>query len=115
MTAKKSPAQRKLSRARGSIVSNDCLPSKKPKSTQPPRWTPPVEPHDLRRINYLGGHLGRVNNLIEALASIAKIEAEIARCVPLCKSCHAKEHERMRRAQQPRVNGRFNSRIAVAE
>ena len=43
------------------------------------------------------GHLGRVNNLILAFASIAEIDAEIDRCVPLCNSCHGKEHGRMKR------------------
>jgi hypothetical protein len=41
------------------------------------------------------GHLGRVSDLVSAVATIEEIDAEIARCVPLCGSCHAREHGRM--------------------
>ena len=42
------------------------------------------------------GHLGRVSGLVYACATIKQIDAEIGRCVPLCRSCHDKEHRRMR-------------------
>ena len=42
------------------------------------------------------GHLGRVSDLVRACATIAEIDTEIARCVPLCNSCHMKEHSPIR-------------------
>jgi len=42
------------------------------------------------------GHLGNVWSLVSALASIEKIKAEIARCEPLCASCHIKHHKPIR-------------------
>jgi hypothetical protein len=44
------------------------------------------------------GHLLRRAKDIPAddLNWIACIDAEVARCVPLCRSCHGKEHDRMR-------------------
>jgi hypothetical protein len=47
----------------------------------------------------LDGHLGRVGD-IPARASnlIARLDAEVARCVPLCCSCHFREHNRIRAA-----------------
>lgn len=50
------------------------------------------------------GHLGRVTDLVNALATIERIDAEIARCVPLCHSCHSKEHIRMRQAADDSVH-----------
>src|SRR5712671_5947523 len=39
----------------------------------------------------------RYSDLISACATIDEIEAEIARCIPLCWKCHGAEHARMRR------------------
>src|SRR5216684_9067015 len=45
------------------------------------------------------GDRGRVGRLIRtAGATIEDIDAEIARCVPLCYKCHAIEHVRMSKA-----------------
>ena len=38
------------------------------------------------------GHLGRYSDLVLACATIEEIDAEIARCIPLCISCHIKVH-----------------------
>ena len=38
------------------------------------------------------GHLGNVWTLVKALSPIEEIDAEIARCEPLCNSCHKKHH-----------------------
>jgi hypothetical protein len=38
------------------------------------------------------GHLGRVHALINNLATIKAIDEEIARCEPLCPSCHSRHH-----------------------
>jgi hypothetical protein len=41
------------------------------------------------------GHLGRVGDIPASTPNlIARIDAEVGRCVPLCRSCHGKEHER---------------------
>lgn len=45
------------------------------------------------------GHKGRVGDLVNACAAVEQIDAEIARCVPLCGSCHSKEHMRMSNAE----------------
>lgn len=37
----------------------------------------------------------RVHSLAAQGASIARIEAELERCVPLCRSCHMKEDGRL--------------------
>jgi hypothetical protein len=45
------------------------------------------------------GHLGRVNDIKPRDPDWKeRIDAEVARCVPLCGSCHSKEHERQRLA-----------------
>jgi hypothetical protein len=46
------------------------------------------------------GHLARRVGHIpdDELNWMALIDAEAARCVPLCRSCHQKEHDRMRAA-----------------
>jgi hypothetical protein len=45
------------------------------------------------------GDLGCVGNIYADDPNwMARIDAEVARCVPLCRSCHGKEHERMRAA-----------------
>jgi hypothetical protein len=45
------------------------------------------------------GHLGRIGDIpADAPNLIARLDAEVARCVPLCRSCHSKEHERLRAA-----------------
>jgi hypothetical protein len=41
------------------------------------------------------GHLGRIDDLVGAIAPVEQLMAEIERCVPLCRSCHTKEHRRM--------------------
>jgi hypothetical protein len=41
---------------------------------------------------------------------MAQIDAEAARCVPLCRSCHQKEHDRMRVA----AGGRSKREILAA-
>ena len=43
----------------------------------------------------LDGHLGNVHDLVRSCATIEEIEAEIARCEPLCGGCHAREHIRI--------------------
>jgi hypothetical protein len=45
------------------------------------------------------GDLGRVGNIPASDPNWkARIDAEVARCMPLCWSCHGKEHERLRAA-----------------
>ena len=53
------------------------------------------------------GRLRNVHILSQALASTKEIDAEIARCEPLCNSCHTREHGRIKaeRRSGRRMNG----------
>lgn len=56
---------------------------------QPIEWHNP-EHVELNRKNF------RISSLVARHFPIDKIQAEIARCIPLCRSCHMKEDGRMR-------------------
>jgi hypothetical protein len=57
------------------------------------------------------GHLGRAKAIPDDDPNwLAVVEAEVARCVPLCRSCHQKEHDRMRVA----AGGRSKREILAA-
>jgi hypothetical protein len=45
------------------------------------------------------GDLGRISNIPARTPNlIACLDAEVGRCVPLCRSCHQKEHDQLRMA-----------------
>jgi hypothetical protein len=42
------------------------------------------------------GRLWNINGKVTTRAGRARLHAEVRRCIPLCWSCHGKEHDRMR-------------------
>lgn len=72
---------------------------------QPIEWHNP-EHVEMHRERYRIGHLVAQGNAIET------IEAELARCTPLCRPCHMQEDGRLNRLRKPGPPKRVLTRAA---
>lgn len=66
----------------------------------------PVDWHNPEHVELNRPHM-RISQMVGKARAIAAIEAEVARCTPLCRRCHMAEDGRLKRlveqARQPRV------------